>query len=120
MPDARLTDLLADEVVFLGDQVTLLVNASISDVTEANLTLRLKDQSSGEVLAQQPVKLDKERSQQQVSLAFIPKQAGELNLQLELSEAAGESNRENNILQRTLQVQDRTLRRAAGAASTEF
>ncbi len=110
LPDARLADLLLDEAVFLGDQVTMMVTVSISDLAEANLTVRLRDQSSGEILDQQPVKLDKQRSQQQLSLAFVPKNAGELVLLVEVSEAAGETNLENNVLQRSIQVQDKTLR----------
>ena len=110
LPDARLADLLLDEAVFLGDQVTMLVTVSVSDVDDANLTVRLRDHSTGEVLDQKPVKLSKQHSQQQLSMAFIPKKAGELTLQLDVSEAAGETNLENNVLQRTIQVQDKTLR----------
>lgn len=110
LPDARLADLLLDEAVFLGDQVTMLVTVSVSDVEEANLTVRLRDHSSGEVLDQKPVKFNKQHSQQQLSMAFIPKKAGELTLQLDVSEAAGETNLENNVLQRSIQVQDKTLR----------
>ncbi len=50
LPDARLADLLMDEAVFLGDQVTLLATVSVTDVADANLTIRLRDHSSGEVL----------------------------------------------------------------------
>jgi len=110
LPDVRLADLLIDEAVFLGDQVTLMVTVSMSDVAEGNLTVRLRDQSSGEVLDQQPLKLDKQHSQQQISLAFVPKRAGEMLLQVDVSEAAGETNLENNSLQRSINVQDKTLR----------
>ncbi len=110
LPDARLADLLLDESVFLGDQVTMLVTVSVSDVVEANLTVRLRDHSSGEVLDQKPVKLTKLRNQQQLSLAFIPKKAGEMLLQLDVSETAGETNLENNLVQRSIRVQDKTLR----------
>ncbi len=75
-----------DEAVFLGDQVTLLATVSVTDVADANLTIRLRDHSSGEVLDQKPVKLTKQISQQQLSLAFIPKKAGEMVLQLDVSE----------------------------------
>ena len=109
-PDVKLADLLLDEAVFLGDQVTLMVTVSLSDLAEANLTVRLRNQSSGEILDQRPLKLDKQRSQQQLSLAFVPKEAGEMILQVEVSEAAGETNLENNLLQRSIQVQDKTLR----------
>ena len=110
LPDARLADLLMDEAVFLGDQVTMLVTVSVSDVEDANLTIRLRDHSTGDVLDQKPVKLSKQHSQQQLSLAFIPKKAGEMTLQLDVSEVAGETNLENNVLQRSIQVQDKTLR----------
>ena len=110
LPDARLTDLLLDESVFLGDQVTMLFTVSASDVVEANLTVRLRDHNSGEVLDQKPVKLTKQRNQQQLSLAFIPKKAGEILLQVDVSETAGETNLENNVVQRSIRVQDKTLR----------
>ena len=110
LPDVRLADLLIDEAVFLGDQVTLMVTVSISDVSEGNLTVRLRDQSSGEVLDQQPLKLDKQHPQQQISLTFVPKRAGELPLQVDVSEVPGETNLENNTLQRSINVQDKTLR----------
>lgn len=110
LPDARLADLLLDEAVFLGDQVSMLVTVSASDIDDANFTVRLRDHSSGEVLDQKPVKLSKQHSQQQLSMAFIPKKAGEMSLQLDVSEAAGETNLENNVLQRNIQVQDKTLR----------
>ena len=68
-PDVRLADLLLDEAVFLGDQVTLMVTVSISDLPEANLTVRLRNQSSGEVLDQQQLKLDKQRQPAAVELS---------------------------------------------------
>jgi hypothetical protein len=110
VPDARLADLLVDDVVFLGDQVVLQVTVGTNDVAEANLTLNLKDGSSGELLDQQTVKLTSALNQQQLSMAFTPKRAGDLPLQIELSELPGEINLENNILQRTIVVQDKTLR----------
>ena len=110
VPDVQLADLLVDDAVFLGDQVVLQVTASANDITEANLSVRLKDSSSGEVLDQQSVRLTGEHSQQQLNLVFTPKRAGELPLLIELSEVRGESNLENNLLQRTIVVQDRSLR----------
>ncbi len=110
LPDAKLADLLMDEAVFLGDQVTMLVTVSVTDVEDVKLALRLRDHRTGEVLDQKPVKLSKQHSQQQLSLAFIPKKPGEVTLQLDVSEVTGEINLENNVLQRSIQVQDKTLR----------
>ena len=110
LPDAKLADLLLDEAVFLGDQVMMLVTVSVSDVDDANLIVRLRDHSTGEVLDQKPVKLSKHSSQTQLSMAFVPKKAGEMALQLDVNEVAGETNLENNVLQRSIQVQDKTLR----------
>jgi uncharacterized membrane protein len=109
-PDIRLADLLMDEVVFLGDQVTLQVTAIASDVAEAKATIRLRDASSGDVLDREEIQFTKQRNQQQLSLSFVTKRSGEIPLQIDISEIAGETNLENNSLQRTLQVQDRKLR----------
>lgn len=110
LPDARLADLLIDDTVFLGDRVTLQVSAAASDVGEARTTVRLRDVSTGELLDEQEVRFQKQPSLQQITMSFIAKRPGEINVKVEIGEIAGESNLENNVLQRTVQVQDKTLR----------
>ncbi len=109
-PDVRLADLLIDESVFLGDRVTLQLSAIASDVAEAKTHVRLIDVSTNEELDRTEVTFNRQRNQQQLTLSFLTKRAGDIPLRVEIEQIAGETNRENNAIARTITVQDRTLR----------
>lgn len=110
LPDVRLGDLLVDEAVFLGDQVTLQVTVSGTDVKAANLSLSLRNTSNGDLLAEARAAVSAEQPQALLSLSFVASQAGELPLKLEVSSVSGEKDSENNVLQRSIVVQDKQLR----------
>lgn len=109
-PDVRLADLLLDQDVYLGDRVTLQASVLTSDVGDAQVTVRLKNASDGRKLDETTLSFTADENQQTTSLGFVPQQAGEIALQLEVVGLEGESQLENNVLNTSVTVQDKTIR----------
>ncbi len=86
------------------------LSAIASDVAETKTYVRLIDVSTNEELDRTEVTFNRQRNQQQVALSFLTKRAGDIPLRVEIEQIAGETNRENNAITRTITVQDRTLR----------
>ena len=120
-PDVRITDLLCESQVFLGDRVTIDVTAGGTEVSNQSVPIRLLDES-GSVLSQKSVQFSGGQSQQKIQLEFVPKQAGELKLKVLLDPITGESNLTNTAAEHLLVVENRTIRvlLVFGTASYEF
>lgn len=109
-PDLRVTDLLCEDRVYLGDRVTIDATIAASDVQDQSATLNLIDAGTGKVLAQKSVRASSAQSQQTVQLEFIPDKPGELKLKVSLEPLPGEINTANNSIEHPIVVENRTIR----------
>ncbi|MBX3420979.1 MAG: hypothetical protein KF752_05405 [Pirellulaceae bacterium] len=109
-PDLRIGDLLADQQVYLGDQVTLEASVFADDITETSALVQLTDLASGNILDQQRVQLTDAVSQQSVRLSFVPDRAGEIAVRVQVQALPNELDTLNNRVEHRLLVNDRVIR----------
>ncbi len=110
LPDLRLADLLIDRDVYLGDQVTAEVSVIASDVPSTQTRIVLRDRATDKVLDETRVTIAGEQRQATARLSFVPERAGELELRVEAIPIAGEQELDNNFVDETVHVQDKTVR----------
>ncbi len=110
LPDLRLADLLIDQDVYLGDQVTVEVALIVSDVPTAETRIAIRDKSTDKVLDETRVIVSSQQRQVTARLSFVPARAGQLELRIEALPIEGEQELDNNSLDATVQVQDKTIR----------
>lgn len=109
-PDLRITDLLCEDRVYLGDRVTIDATIAASEVQDQSATLNLIDAGTGKVLAQKSIRVSSAQSQQTVQLEFIPDKPGELKLKVALDPLPGEINIANNAIEHPIVVENRTIK----------
>ncbi|HUE72566.1 MAG TPA: VWA domain-containing protein [Pirellulaceae bacterium] len=107
--DLRLHDLLADDVVFVGDLVTLECKLTAEGFDGA-ANVRLKQKGVDAPLAQQTVTVPKGGGTQTIRLAHRPDKEGEFEYTIEVEPQAGEVNTQNNALTRTVKVTEEVIR----------
>ncbi|MEO8271847.1 MAG: hypothetical protein ABI557_19145, partial [Aureliella sp.] len=110
LPDIRLADLLIDRDVYLGDQVTAEVSVIASDVPDTQTRIVLRDQATDKVLDETRITIAGEQRQVTARLSFVPDRAGELALRVEAAAIPGEQELDNNFVDETVRVQDKTVR----------
>lgn len=110
LPDLRLADLMIDSDVYLGDQVTAEVSVIASDVLTTQTRIVLRDRATDKVLDETRVTITGEQRQATARLSFIPERAGELALRVEAIAIEGERELDNNFVDETVRVQDKTIR----------
>jgi hypothetical protein len=108
--DVRLSDLLVDDAVFLGDVVNFDFKLSGSGFGSEQVTVWLKRQGSEEVLSQQTLTIVGDATSHTVRLSYRPLQEGEYDFVAGVEPLQSESNTENNRLQQRVQVRDETIR----------
>lgn len=109
-PDLALSDLLADDAVYLGDRVNIQVTVSATDIASHRAMVNLRDMQSGQVVDSASAELSATRSSANIQLGFVPKSAGNSTIKLEVASAPGEKNQENNAIERVIEVRDQSLR----------
>ncbi len=109
-PDLRVTDLLCEDRVYLGDRVTIDATIAASEVQDQSVSLNLLDTATGKVLAQKSVRVSSAQGQQTVQLEFIPDKPGELKLKVALEPLTGEINVANNAIEHPIVVENRTIK----------
>ena len=107
--DLKLHDLLAEEVVFVGDLVTFEFKLS-AEGHEGPAIVRLKQKGTDSALAQQTVTIPKSGGTQTVRLAHRPDKEGEYEYTVEVQLQPGEVNIQNNALTRTVKVTEEVIR----------
>jgi len=108
--DVRVTDLLVDDVVFLGDMVHF--DATLAGTGFASQKTRIRLQRVGQqaVLAERSVTLVGDGQAQRVRLSYRPEEQGDFQFVVEVEPLAGEANRDNNRIQRMVRVRDEAIR----------
>lgn len=109
-PDVRVTDLLCDDQVYLGDRVTVDATIAASEINNQTVTVNLQDAKNGKVLDQKSVSISSSAGQQTVQLAFTPEQPGLIDLRVTVGALNGEVNVSNNFAERPLNVENRLIR----------
>ncbi len=107
--DARISDILADDTVFVGDVVHFDVRVSGSGLKGRSLTtrLRLRDQ---EVLAEKTQVVSDDSGPTNIRLSFRPEEVGEFNIVIEVDVGSDDINPGNNRVERQLNVRDEVIR----------
>lgn len=108
--DLRLSDLLVDDAVFLGDVVNFDLRLAGSGFASQQVNVWLRRQGSDEVLAQQTLTLTGDASAQSVRLSYRPAQEGDYEFVVGADPLPNESNLENNRLKQLVHVRDETIR----------
>lgn len=110
-PDLRIGDILVEEQVFLGDQVSLDATVLAKELTGGvSGKLKLLEVGSDRVLDEQSFELQPTDDQANVSLRFEPQQPGKVQLQIVVQPLPEETDTVNNKSLVQLQVQDRIIR----------
>jgi hypothetical protein len=115
--DLRLSDLLVDEVVFVGDLVNFdfkLTGQGYTGKATVRLTLTRRASEGAtaavEVVAQQEMQLDPAGAVQSLRLAHRPDRQGEYDYTIEVLPRDGEANVENNRIVRKVIVREEVIR----------
>ena len=111
--DLRISDLLVDEAVFVGDLLNFDFRLSGSGYAGRQVTVRLKrieGESGSTTLAEQSVTVGRDGEPQSLRLSHRPEQEGEFEYAVETAVLEGEANPDNNRQTRRVKVRDETLR----------
>lgn len=109
-PDLRIGDTLVEPQVYLGDQVSLEATILSSDIDQALARVQLIESPSGHVLDEQSITLTQSNTQATVTLRFVPKQPGQVDLRVAVQPLPGETDTTNNQTDLRLHVRDRVIR----------
>ncbi|MEZ6073029.1 MAG: VWA domain-containing protein [Pirellulales bacterium] len=109
-PDLALRDLLADDVVFLEDQVQVEAKLVGEAAGSEPIDVRLVDAADGRVLASDRFSPRNDAEPVDVSLTFRPARAGPMEVILEATPLAGELRTDNNRLRHRLSVREQQIR----------
>lgn len=108
--DVRISDLLVDEIVFLGDVVNFDFRLAGSGFEQETVTVRLRIEGEEQILAEQQVELPGDGQVQSVRLTTRPQQEGDREYCVEVDPVDQESDLANNALTQVVQVRDETIR----------
>ncbi len=108
--DLRISDLLVDDVVFVGDVVHVDFKLTGSGFDTEQVTVWLARQGQDARLTQQTVAVAGDGAPHGVRLSYRPGEEGEYELVVGVEPLANESNLENNRLTQRLRVRDETIR----------
>lgn len=108
--DVRLSDLLVDDAVFLGDVVNFDFRLAGSGFASQEVNVWLRKQGSDEVLTQQKLTISGDTTSQPVRLSYRPAEEGTFEFIVGVDPQPNESNLENNRLMQRVHVRDETIR----------
>lgn len=108
--DLRLTDLIADDVVFVDDVMYFEVKLTGFGYEGVEVTVRLRQGEQGPTLASTRVRVGEDGKPQTVRLAHRPAKKGDFTFVVEVDPLAEESDTDNNKLSKTVSVRDETIR----------
>lgn len=108
--DVRLSDLLVDDVVFVGDLVNLDFNVTGPGYEGRSVKVRLRQGGRDEPLAEETVTISESDEPKSARLSFRPQEEGDFHLTVEVESLDDEANPDNNHQTRLVKVRDETLR----------
>lgn len=108
--DVRLSDLLVDEVAFVGDLLPFEAKVVASGYAGQPAVVRLRDKERSTVLAERPITLGKNGEPVSVRLGHRPSEAGEFEFEVEVEPLPREANVDNNRQVRRVTVRNEAIR----------
>ncbi|MCO6456140.1 MAG: hypothetical protein J5I93_12645 [Pirellulaceae bacterium] len=108
--DVRISDLLVDEVAFVGDLVNFDFKVSASGYPGREVVVQLKREGQSAVLAERRLTIADDGQPQAVRLAFRPPEEGDYRFVVEALPLEDEANPNNNRETRPVHVRDETIR----------
>lgn len=109
--DLELTDLLVDDVVFLGDVVSFEARLSATGFQGSRVAIVLRQADQGEVLARAEVTIGADGEPQSVRVPYRPTAAGRFEFVLEAIAQDDELQKENNVTaKRRVEVRNDKIR----------
>jgi hypothetical protein len=108
--DVALTDLLADDVVFVNDVAQFEFSVAATGYENQAVVAQLVNVQTGETLAETPLTLGANGVPQRARLTFRPTEEGQLELAVRIAPFADEADAENNQETRTIEVRKDKLR----------
>jgi uncharacterized membrane protein len=109
--DLYLHDLEAPDSAYVNDRVNFKVRVTAQGYPRLPVKVTLREKGKREPLAQKEVTIDETKNTVEVSLVHQPKEPGEKIYELEVPARADEVDTENNVLRRSVFVQeDRTIK----------
>lgn len=118
--DLKLSDLLVDDVVFLGDAVNFECKLSANGFDGRKVAVTLREKDKPAVLAKVDVDIAAGQPSQQVRIPFRPTQVGQFEYVVEVEPQKGELQVENNRQARTVQVRKEKIRVLLVQSSPSF
>ncbi len=120
--DLTLTDLLVDDVVFLGDVVHFEAKLAATGLSGEDIRVVLRDKDKGEILAGVDVTVGPEGQTQTVRIPYRPTEVGKLRCVVEATPQPGEQQTDNNRQERVVEVRKEQIRvlLVAGYPNYEF
>jgi len=108
--DLRLSDLLVDDLVFVGDVVTFEAKLTSSGYAGRTARVLLRCEGRPGVLAKSDVTLGPDGRPQTIRLACRPRQEGDFRYVVEVEPLEGELQRENNRVEKVVRVRKGQVR----------
>lgn len=108
--DVRLSDLLVDDVVFVGDLVNLDFKITGPGYEGRSVKVRLTQSGRDGTLAEETVAIGQRDEPKSARLSFRPQEEGEFHFTVQVESLEGEANPDNNHQTRLIKVRDETLR----------
>jgi len=121
-PDARLTNLLADEIALVGDPVAVGVTVEANGMEGQTVQVTIRDVTADRVVAEQAVEITSATFSKPIQLLLRPEQKGKVTYRIEVEANGEERDRNNNWLDHGIDVRDDKVRvlLAAGYPNYEF
>ncbi|MBC8356273.1 MAG: VWA domain-containing protein [Planctomycetes bacterium] len=108
--DIRLSDLLVDEIAFVGDVLNFKVQLSSLGLAGRQATVRLMQDEERTPLAEVTVEITDDTAPLTIRLPHRPQEEGDFNYVIEVDTFDDEPNQDNNRLSRRVSVRNTTIR----------
>jgi uncharacterized membrane protein len=108
--DIRLADLVADDLVFVGDMAHFDFQMTGTGFEGRRVPVRLTMRGDDRILAERELVVGPDGEQQSVRLSYRPEEVGDFDFQVEVIPGPEDLQATNNRLQRMVSVRDETIR----------
>ena len=108
--DVRLSDLLVDDIAFVGDVLNFDFELHSVGLAGRQATVRLTRDKASTPLAAVTVKLTDDNSPQSIRLSHRPQEEGDFDYTIEIDSFDDEQNHDNNRLTRRISIRNSTIR----------
>ncbi|QDU44482.1 von Willebrand factor type A domain protein [Symmachiella dynata] len=108
--DLEITDVQVDDVAFVNDPITFLYTLSARGYAGKTVSVTLRDESTGDALTTERIKLDADERTQKLELTYTPPEVGEFQYVVDVQLLPKEANTENNRQVRGVSVRKEKIR----------